>query len=64
MACRRVFKMFERVVKEFMSESASLQSYTSFMYLLDSHQEQDTAGQSPEKDSSDGFKNRPTPQKS
>ena len=63
MACRRVIRVFERVVKEFMSQFSWHLTRTVVDHCIDSNQEQGMAEQSRKDDSTDISKNHPTPQK-
>jgi hypothetical protein len=63
MACRRVIRVFERVVKEFMSQFAWDLTRIIVDHCIDSNQEQSMAEQSRKKDSTETSKNHPTPQK-
>ena len=64
MACRRVIRVFERVVKEFMSQFPWNLTRITVDHCIDSNQEQGMAEQSRKEDSTGTSKNHPTPQKS
>lgn len=63
MACRRVIRVFERVVKEFMSQFPWDLTRITVDHCIDSNQEQGMAEQSRKEDSTGTSKNHPTPQK-
>jgi hypothetical protein len=63
MVCRRVIRVFERVVKEFMSQFAWDIARITVDHCIDSNQEQGMAEQSRKGDGVDTSKNHPTPQK-
>jgi len=63
MACRRVIRVFERVVKEFLSQLAWHLTRTIVDHCIDSNQEQGMAEQSRKEDSTDTSKNHAMPQK-
>lgn len=64
MACRRVIRVFERVVKEFMSQFVWDLARTIVDHFIDSNQEQGMAEQGPKEDSTTNTsKNQPTSQK-
>ncbi len=62
MACRRVIKVFERVVKEFQSQLPWKLLRAVVDHWLDSDQEQGSTDQSRKEDSTDTSKNQSTPQ--
>jgi hypothetical protein len=62
MACRRVIKVFERVVKEFMSQLPQNSICAPVDHCLGPDQEQGTADQSRTEDSTDTPKKHATQQ--
>ena len=63
MACRRVIKVFERGVKEFMGQLPQNPICVPVDHCLGSDQEQGTADQSRTKDSADTSRKHATPQR-